>query len=235
MMFSKDNNPPPSRWEWIRSATVILLVLNVIAFVVQKWLSPAWLNDRYVGLSFFGLRQGFVWQPLTYQFMHGSWMHLILNCWVLFVVGREVEWAVGKARFLLVYFSSGIVGGLLQVLATLFWPQYFGKPDVPTVGASASVFGIVAAFAMLFPDDLLVVLLLFVIPIKMRAKSMLWLVLLVTAFGISFPLSRLTALLGAHVAHVAHLGGILTGLAFSRFYLLKFLPPPMPAVEQELR
>jgi membrane associated rhomboid family serine protease len=226
-MSSEGDNAPQPHGDWKRSATIILLALNIVTFAVTRCFSPTFLDDHFA-LSWVGLEKGFVWQLLTYQFMHGNWLHLILNCWVLFVVGREVEWVVGKIRFLFVYFCSGIFGGLLQVAAMWLWPHYFGGADVPTVGASASIFGIVGAFAMLFPDEMLVVLLFFVIPIKMRAKSMLWLVLFVTAFGISFPLSKVTTLLGAHVAHVAHLGGILTGIAFSRFYLLKILPPPTP-------
>jgi membrane associated rhomboid family serine protease len=165
-----------------------------------------------------------VWQLLTYQFLHGGIMHLLLNCWALFVFGRGVEWAVGKTRFLILYFSGGIIGGLLQVLAAVLWPHYF-KPYEVSVGASAGIFGVVASFAMLFPEQRLVMLLFYVIPINMRAKSLLWFVLVITALGISFPDSRLALLLGGNVAHFAHLGGILTGLAFTRFYFLRILRP----------
>lgn len=110
--------------------------------------------------------------------------------------------------------------------AAFLWPLYFGGA---TVGASAGIFGVVAAFAMLFPDQRLVMLLFFVLPINMRAKTLLWVVLIITALGISFARGGLlTVLLGGHVAHFAHLGGILTGLAFSRFYFLRILPPFEP-------
>jgi membrane associated rhomboid family serine protease len=87
---------------------------------------------------------------------------------------------------------------------------------------------VVATFAMLFPEQRLVLLLLYVIPINLRAKSLIWLILLITALGISFPLASWRFLLGGNVAHFGHLGGILTGLAFSRFYFMKTHAPPKP-------
>ncbi|HWD93062.1 MAG TPA: rhomboid family intramembrane serine protease [Verrucomicrobiae bacterium] len=219
MLLDRDYVPTPGRrWKW--SATIVLIVLNVLAFLFQITLLPKLLDLRYLALSLWGLQHGFVWQLLTYQFMHGGWLHLLVNCWALFVFGRGVEWAVGKTRFLILYFSSGVIGGLLQVLAALLWPNYFAGASV---GASAGIFGVVASFALLFPDQQLILLLFFVIPIKLRAKSLLWFELVLTALGISFPNSRLGELLGLKVAHFAHLGGILTGLAFTRFYFLKIL------------
>jgi membrane associated rhomboid family serine protease len=211
MLPDRDYTQPPIRkWRW--SATIVLILLNIVAFCFPYTLLPKLIDPVYFALSLPGLQHGYVWQLLTYQFMHGGLAHLLLNCWALFVFGRGVEWAVGKPRFLILYFSGGIIGGLFQVLAALLWPDYFGGASV---GASAGIFGVVASFAMLFPDQRLVMLLFFVIPINMRAKSLLWFVLVLTAFGISFPHSGLARLLG----------GNLTGLAFSRFYFLRILPP----------
>jgi membrane associated rhomboid family serine protease len=218
-MFECDYMRQSRGWQW--SPTIVLLALNIGVFLFQQTILPRLIDEDYLSLSLWGLQHGFVWQLLSYQFMHGSWPHLFLNCWALFVFGREVERAVGNGRFLTLYFTSGVIGGLLQVLVSLLWPDYFGGA---VVGASAGVFGVVAAFAMLFPERGLFMLLFFVIPVKMRAKSLLWFLLLITALGISFPHSFLAALLGGNVAHAAHLGGILTGLAFSRFYFLKLLP-----------
>jgi membrane associated rhomboid family serine protease len=147
---------------------------------------------------------------LTFQFLHAGWLHLILNCWALYMFGRDVEWTLGKARFITLYFSSGVVGGLFQEFVALIWPHYFGSA---VVGASAGIFGVVSAFAMLFPERPLMLLILFVIPLKMRAKYLLLINLLLTALGLSFPKS----FFGGNVAHAAHLGGILTGLAFIRW------------------
>jgi membrane associated rhomboid family serine protease len=191
------------------SATMVLLVVNVVAFLLQITVLPGVVHEDYLALSLEGLRKGFVWQLITFQLLHGGWLHLLLNCWALYVFGREVEWALGRARFLMLYFSSGVGGGLFQALVALLWPHHFTGA---AVGASAGVLGVVAAFAMLYPDRSLTLLLFFIIPVSMQAKYLLWLSLLLAALGIAYPNSPF----GGDVAHAAHLGGILTGLAFIR-------------------
>jgi membrane associated rhomboid family serine protease len=198
----------PDGFRW--SATVVLLVVNSVAFILQLTVLPHVIHESYLALSLEGLRRGYVWQLLTFQFLHAGWLHLILNCWALYMFGRDVEWTLGKARFIMLYFSSGVVGGLFQEFVALIWPHYFGSA---VVGASAGIFGVVSAFAMLFPERPLMLLILFVIPLKMRAKYLLLINLLLTALGLSFPKS----FFGGNVAHAAHLGGILTGLAFIRW------------------
>ncbi len=74
-------------------------------------------TNGYFALSVEGLRHGFVWQLLTYQFMHGGLLHLLLNCWAIYVFGREVEETLGRNSFLTLYFTSGVIGGLFQALA----------------------------------------------------------------------------------------------------------------------
>jgi membrane associated rhomboid family serine protease len=108
---------PALRPAW--SATVVLLVVNVVAFILQNVLYKfsSFRTDYYLALSVDGLRHGFVWQLLSYQFMHGGWLHLLLNCWAIYVFGREVEGVLGWRRFLTLYFSSGVIGGLFQGLA----------------------------------------------------------------------------------------------------------------------
>jgi len=192
------------------SATVALVIVNVFAFILQITVLPPALGDDYLALSLEGIRRGFVWQLLTFQFMHGGWVHLLVNCWAIYVFGREVEQVLGKARFLTLYFSSGVVGGLFQMSGAWIWPSHFGGAVVPVVGASAGGFGLVAAFATLGPERQLTMLLYFVVPIKMRARSLLWLCLLLTGLGIAFP----DSFFGGNVAHAAHLGGILTGFAW---------------------
>jgi len=215
-MSEKKREDLEPRARWGLSITVVLVVLNILAYIFQITVLPKVLDPRFVELSLPGIAHGYYWQLVTYQFMHGGWIHLLLNCWALFLFGRPVEWAVGKSRFLMVYFLSGIFGGLLQVMACFLWPYYYYGG---TVGASAGLFGIIASFTMLFPEQQLVMLLYFVLPVKMRAKTLLAVLLITTGLGISYPRS----FLGGNVAHFAHLGGILTGLAFSRFYFLKYV------------
>lgn len=193
------------------SFTVLLLIVNAVVFVMQSLFygyPPRLPPDGLFALSVAGLSQGYVWQLLTYQFMHGGLLHLLLNCWAIYVFGREVEESLGKKNFLILYFSSGVVGGLLQILGALWLPNHFGGA---VVGASAGVFGLVAAFAVLYPERPLTLLLFFFIPVHLRAKYLLWFSALLALFGIAFP--------GDNVAHAAHLGGMLTGLAYVRWIL----------------
>jgi len=213
----------PFRINW--SATLVLLVINVVVFLLQLVVGrfSHFPIDDYFALSVEGLRHGFVWQLLTYQFMHGGWIHLLLNCWAIYVFGQEVELTLGRKSFLTLYFSSGIAGGLLQTLAALLWPKLFGAA---VVGASAAAFGLVAAFAMLYPERQLMLLLFFIIPLNMPAKFLLLFSALLTGVGL---------VAGAdNVAHAAHLGGMITGIIYVRYAIhwhwpsLRRSPAPSP-------
>ncbi len=186
-----------------------LLIVNVVAFLVQciyYHYPPVPPPGDYFALSVDGLRHGYVWQLLTFQFMHGGLMHLVLNCWAIYMFGREVEEALGQSSFLTLYFSSGVIGGLFQALAGVLLGGYFAGS---VVGASAGAFGLVAAFAVLYPERPLMLLLFFIIPVNMRAKFLLLFSALIAVFGI--------ALSVGNIAHAAHLGGMVTGIVFVRY------------------
>jgi membrane associated rhomboid family serine protease len=209
--------PPRYSLRW--SATVTLLVINIVAFIVQEIsygvFPPASPNaipptDALFALSIDGLKHWHLWQIFTFQFMHSGVLHLLLNCWALFVFGREVEQVIGVRRFMTLYFLSGVMGGLFQELVAYFAQNYFGSA---VVGASAGILGVVAAFAMIFPERQLTLLLLFVIPVKLRAKYLLLISLALAALGMTFPKS----IFGGNVAHAAHMGGILGGLFFIQY------------------
>ena len=200
------------RWSW----TVILLIAYAVVFLVEIIVSPApgqlipgnEFCDRYFALSLWGMEHGYVWQLVTYQFMHAGWLHIFLNSWVIYFFGRELEDVLGGKKFLALMFSSGIVGGVFQVLVAAVWPQYFGGS---VVGASACGFGLVAAFAMMFPERELTLLLLFVIPVTLRARTLLIGSAVIALAGFSFP-----KIIMPHVAHAAHLGGMAMGWFFVR-------------------
>jgi membrane associated rhomboid family serine protease len=206
---------PGFRSPW--AATVVLLVVNVAAFVLELVCYGPRLaipSDDYFALNVEGLRHGHVWQLLTYQFMHGGWLHLLLNCWAIYVFGRAVEEALGRRSFLALYFSSGVIGGLFQALAMVLLGSRF---ETSVVGASAGAFGLIAAFASLYPERPLTILVYFIVPVTMRAKFLLLISALVALVGVALP--RLLAWLGmgGNVAHAAHLGGMLTGIVFVRY------------------
>ncbi len=203
------------RW----SATLVLVIVLVVTYLVQRYFLPGSIYEELV-LSLDGIKSGHVWQLLTFQFLHAGWLHLFFNCWTLYMFGREVESALGKVRFLVLYFLSGIMGGLLQVFVEMVWPHYFVGG---VVGASAGIFGVVAAFAMLAPNEVLTMLIFFILPVNVKAKWLLYISLAMTGLGIAFPVQ-----FGGNIAHAAHLGGILTGMAFIRFggeFARNFLEP----------
>jgi membrane associated rhomboid family serine protease len=200
------------RWSW----TVVFLIAYAVVFVANNLVMARFFpgNDffyRYLALSTEGIGHGYVWQLVTYQFMHVGWFHILGNSWVIYMFGREMESVLGGKKFLALMFSSGMVGGVFQVLVALVWPQYFGGA---VVGASACAFGLVAAYALMFPERELTLLLFFIIPIHLRAKTLLIGSAVLAVAGFAFP-----NVIMPHVAHAAHLGGMVMGGFFVRYIL----------------
>jgi membrane associated rhomboid family serine protease len=196
--------PPraPFRLTW--SATNVLIALLVLAFLIQSYHSATYpgLNLDYFALSPQGLAHGFVWQLLTFQFLHAGIGHLLFNGFALWSFGRYVEQRLGVPRYLTLYFGSGVAGGLLQCLMGWVLPRLFGGD---TIGASAGIFGVVAAFSLLEPDSQ--VLMFFLLP--MRAINLLYI-----SIGLSLVLMFVPS--STPVAHAAHLGGIFFGMFYVR-------------------
>jgi membrane associated rhomboid family serine protease len=176
-----------------------LLIANVSVFILQYVAYR--LGDDSV-LTIFGLKPAMVfsahlrvWQLFTYMFLHSPdyLFHLLLNMLMLWMFGTQVEQAMGTRAFLRYYFLCGIGAGLTTCLVFR---------DSLTVGASGAIFGVMLAYAMLFPNRQ--ILFWFIFP--MRAPSF---VLLCAAI-------ELFALMGLQdgVAHSAHLGGMLFGYLY---------------------
>jgi membrane associated rhomboid family serine protease len=194
------------------SLTVALIIVNAMVFLFELLVSgyshSLHIENYYFALSVEGLKNGFVWQLLTFQFMHAGLWHLVFNCWAIYVFGRAIEETLGWKKFLILYLSSGVVGGICQVLVALLWPDLFGGP---VVGASAGGFGLIAAFAVLFPERELLLLLFFILPIRLSAKMLLLLSAVLALAGIVFPIGN--------IANAAHLGGMLAGVVFIRYFI----------------
>ena len=196
------------------SFTIALLIVNAVVFLIECAVYgyplrfPVDPADSYFALSVEGLERGYVWQLLTYQFMHAGVLHILLNGWAIYIFGHAIEEALGWKKYLTLYLSSGVIGGLCQALAALLWPEYFGGV---VVGASAGAFGLVAAFAVLFPERELTLLLFFIIPLRLTAKMLLILSAVLAGAGLVFPISN--------IANSAHLGGMLTGVVFIRQFI----------------
>jgi membrane associated rhomboid family serine protease len=205
----------------------LLMAVNVGVFIVQSVL------DHYrifpftatFALSLEGLARRWFWQLLTFQFLHGGLIHLLCNLLAIYFFGRALEEVIGARRMLRLYLASGAVGGICQMLLAYASPQYFGGA---VVGASAGAFGLVAAFAMLFPHRVLTLLVFFVLPVSLRARTLLWLSLGLAVFGVLVP--------DGIVADGAHLGGILTGVAYVHWVLQgRGWPARLPAFRPGVR
>ena len=162
-------------------------------YVINKWFALNPLN----GYDAAGQPYNFqVWQLITYQFMHGNFSHILFNMFALWMFGMEIENLWGSKKFLYFYLSAGVVAGLLH----LFLSPLLGGGSAVTIGASGAVYGVLAAFALLFPNRY--IFLYFFIPVKAKyliAGMILLEFLLVDSAG-------------SGVAHLAHLGGALMGL-----------------------
>jgi membrane associated rhomboid family serine protease len=184
--------------------TTLLLISLVACFLIQSLLDSR--TEELLALSLSGLKAGRYYELITFQFMHGGIFHLVCNGIGLYFFGRAVEEMLGAAGMLRLYLLSGTVGGLCHVALCLAFPDYFHSG---VVGASAGVFGLIAAFATREPDNPLTMLVFFVIPVTMRAK---WLLLFEAVFSIAGLFVP-----GSTTAHGAHLGGMLTGIAFIKW------------------
>jgi len=200
------------------SWTVVLLMVNVAAFVVEclaYGYPPVIREDNLFALSVDGIKSGFVWQFLTFQFMHAGFLHILFNCFTIYFFGREIERQIGAVKFLTLYFSCGIIGGVVQVLGGLIWPSHFGTA---VVGASAGGMGLMAAFATLYPEELLTIFVYF-FPVTVRAKYLLWGIAALSVLCILFPVSIFSQILGQNVSSAAHLGGMGMGFLYVRLIL----------------
>jgi membrane associated rhomboid family serine protease len=154
----------------------------------------------------------FVWQIFTYMFLHGGLMHLVFNMLALWFFGLQLEQDWGTRRFLKYYFYCGMAAGVCVLVFNVAAAALTGSPvwwNVPTVGASGAIFGVLVAFGVLYPDQT-VLMLPFFFPIKAKYMVMIY-------AGI-----ELLLIMGPStgVSNIAHLGG----MAFGYLYLKRSLP-----------
>lgn len=196
-----------SRPRW--SVTTVLLITLVVCYIAQVILERnVYLFYSNFALSLDGLRHGKIWQLVTFQFMHAGPMHLLGNAIGVFFFGRAMEDAIGGREMLKLYLLSGTFGGLVQVGLEIIFPGFFAAS---VVGASAGVFGLIAAFATRAPDMPITMLLFFFIPVTFAAKVLLMIEALIAILGL-LPIGFMPG-----IAHGAHLGGMLTGILFIKW------------------
>jgi membrane associated rhomboid family serine protease len=183
---------------------IVVLCANLGVFILSQ------IHIAYGSLPFLphlalnpeDLKRGHVWQLLTFQFLHFDGWHFVFNMLFLYMFGRPVIEALGNRHFTILYLASGFAGGILQALLGWVFPRVFG---LWVVGASAGVFGIIAAYAMLEPNREL----MWFFVLRVKAKVFLWIATGIAVFYIFVPAQP-------HIAHAAHLGGIILGYLYIR-------------------
>lgn len=160
-----------------------LILINAAVFAAQLLLAPLEALTGVSVVEWFGFvpgdfLRGSLWQPLTYQFLHGGLMHLVMNMLWLFFFGPDVERLLGSRQFTALYVACGAGGVLLSLFSLALWGN---NPVI--VGASGAVLGVLVAFAVADPARQI---LLFPLPVPMSAATLVAIIAalnLVWAFG----------------------------------------------------
>lgn len=192
-----------------------LIIINVLVYMATALL-PVSVGRQIMGygaLYWFENPLYHSYQFITYMFLHGSIEHIFFNMFALWMFGRTLEYELGSQRFLTYYLVCGIGAALLQL--GVGWVEYnhavslYGETSltarmllqVPTVGASGAVFGLLLAYGVMHPNA---IIMLMIPPVPIKAK---WFVLIYGLIEFFFGMSGRQS----GVAHFAHLGGMLWG------------------------
>ena len=178
------------------SYTGLILLICVVVYFLSL-IAPGFVYS-YLALNPDHLMQR-PWTLITYMFVHASFDHLFWNMLFLFFFGMELERRVGDLKFLQIYLLSGIVAATAQMLIS----------SGSLVGASGALYGALGCLAIIAPE--IRVLIFFVIPLSIRAAVVLFALIDFLTMGAS-----------DNIAHMAHIAGLLVGLAFG--YAMKKQP-----------
>jgi len=174
------------------------MILNVAVFFGQQVLGDGF--TRFLGLTSASLFGEFhIWELVTYQFIHGGFSHIFWNMILLYIAGPDVEEMWGSKRFAQLYIASGAFAGILQVLIV---------PNSFVLGASGSIMGIFAVFALFNPNR---EMMLIFPPIPIKVKY-------IFLFYVITDLMGATSTGSSGIAHFAHLGGVVVGYVFFRMF-----------------
>lgn len=193
-------------WGWVTRPTpgfIWLFTAFLCVFVVQSIFQlaqsvPVTTFNEMFGLSIAGIQKGYVWQLLSYGFLHQDIMHLLLNVFLLYLVAYEVEYQIGVKHFICLFLTGILAGGLLWLGAEHL--KGGNNTTLVMMGCSGGVFATIFGFITMFPER----------PIGLlgglKAKYLGVVLTTIAIYFIIFPSNT--------VAHMAHLGGILAGIAY---------------------
>jgi len=182
----------------IPSAVKILLIINTIVFLMVE-ISGMQFELFYIN---FGLVPAtvwssfMIWQPITYLFLHGGFIHLLFNMFVLWMFGKDLENQWGFIPFLKYYFACGIGAG---IATSIFgWGSF-----TPVIGASGAIYGLLLAYGLTYPNRL--VYLYGIFPIKVK--------FMVIGMGVIAFFASMTSA-NSTVSHITHMAGMVVGLIY---------------------
>jgi membrane associated rhomboid family serine protease len=178
-----------------------LIAANVVIFVLSVFTQTG--RALYGYLALWPLPHTQIWQPVTYGFLHGGFLHLTFNMFGLWMFGRVVEQQWGQRRYLIYFFVCVVGAALVNLVAS----AAAGHTQF-TVGASGGVLGVVLAFGMMFPDARMVI---FPVPYPVKAK---WAILGFIVVSVGLAVTRAAP----SIAHFAHLGGMLFGWLLMQYW-----------------
>lgn len=189
----------PSRFQHIPPVVKNILIINVIVFVVTNMLPlpPRFNLEQYLALAPLGTSYFKPYQFVTYMFVHADLGHIFFNMFGVYMFGSILESLWGSKRFLNFYLLCGLGGAALQV------GMNYATGDFAFLeGASGALFGLLVAFAMLFPNTYLNIY--FLIPVKAKY--------LVGAYAFFEVVAALMNRADDNISHLGHIGGALVGL-----------------------
>lgn len=177
--------------------TLALILLNVLVYGLTQYTGPDIVRTFALWAPGSGGTFHY-WQLVTYSFLHGSPLHLGFNMLALWMFGAELERRWNDLRYLLTYLLSVVVAAMTQIAVS----GYFLHATTAVVGASGGVFGLLLAYALYFPRNVIGIVFLPFVRIPART--------FVLGYGVIELLLGITQT-DAGVAHFAHLGGLFGG------------------------
>ncbi len=178
--------------KWLILINTVVLVLSMIILPIAGVYGPfMFIFGQRPDLS---ISRGMIWQFVTYMFIHLGPLHFLFNMIVLWFFGPRLEHRWGSQGFLKFYFIVGIGAGIFHALISLI----IGKGYYQIFGASGAIYGILLAYALYWPDD--IVLVWGVFPVKVKVLVAVFIFL--TFLGSASPVAQ------GNISHLTHLGGL---------------------------
>lgn len=205
---------------------VLLIVVNVCIFLYEVMILNTEQAEQMIyqfGLvpdqirlsnvtSIYVLRTDVVRPFFTNMFLHGGWMHLISNMWILFIFGDNVEDRMGKVRYFLFYLTCGLVASLTHFIL------YRNSP-IPAIGASGAISGVMAAYMIMFPRSTIVSIVpIIIIPLLLPVPALVYIGLWFLGQLLSGTTSLMLSDHATGIAFWAHIGGFLGGVLLYKYF-----------------